>query len=99
MQHVEDDAARAKMRADHGLRGRDAHAQDAVMRATQREHRARKARGDLRRDQYQGRAPRQAATLAEEHRLRRIHGVRTEAREYLEAPRQRMRTATERRAR
>src|SRR5207244_4495756 len=49
MQHVEDDAPRAKMRGHRAVRGRDADAQDPVVRATEREHRARQAGRDLRR--------------------------------------------------
>src|SRR5207244_8373083 len=75
MKHVEDDAARAKMRGHGAVRGRDADAQDPVVRTTEREHRAREAGGDLRRDDDERRTPGQTAARAEGERLRGASGV------------------------
>ena len=87
------------MRGHRAVRGRDADAQDPVVRTTEREHRAREAGGDLRRDDDERRAPGQTAALTEEDRLGRIRRIGTEAREDLEGARERMRTTPERRAR
>src|SRR5206468_3143898 len=47
MEHVKHHAARAQMRAHRDIGGRDAHAEHAVMRATERQHRTREADGQL----------------------------------------------------
>src|SRR5437867_3760720 len=96
MEDVENDPSRAQMRGHRDVRGRDAHAEHAVMRATEREHRARETDGQLRGDHDERRAPGEAAALTEEHRLRRIRRIGPETREYLEGARERVRTAPKR---
>src|SRR2546428_3998360 len=75
----------------------DAHDEDAVMRATKRDGRARQALAEPWGDDDERRAPRKTAALAEKYRLRRPNGIRTEAREDLEAARKRPGPAAERR--
>src|SRR5207249_8207816 len=64
MEHVKHHPARAQMRAHRDIGGRGAHAEHAVMRATERGHRAREADGQPRGDHDERRAPRGAAPPA-----------------------------------
>src|SRR5437879_5946891 len=90
------DALGHEVRAERSRYVGDGHDEDAVMRATERDRRVREPLAEPRSDDDERRAPREAATLAEEHGLRRAHGVRTEAREDLEAARERPGSASER---
>src|SRR5204862_6731976 len=75
------------------------HDEDAVVRATKRDGRVRKARAEPRRDDDECRAPRETAALAAEEGLGRSDWVGAQAREDLEAAGQRPRSASERRSR
>src|SRR5437899_4717940 len=90
------DALRDDVRSERRRYLSHGHDEDAVVRAPKRDRRVGESRAEARRDDYQRRAPGQAAALAEKDRLGRADGVRTEAREDLEAARQRPGSASER---
>src|SRR5712692_632004 len=98
-QNVEHHAPRPQMRGDVLGDRMHAHAEDAVMRAAEREHRPGEAAGDLRCHDDERRAPWQPAAFREEHRLGRVGRVRPEPRKDLETAHERPRTTPERRSR
>src|SRR4029077_19357001 len=90
VRHALDGEVRAE-RCGNVARGHD---QDAVMRATERDRGVGQTLAESRRDDHEGRAPRQAAALTKKDRRGRSDRIRTKAREDLQAAGERSRAAS-----